>query len=82
MRLRQSLRQRPFEQEAPEDVTILGLADHYHTGDVIELTANFEEETEFEHWHWYTREPGEQEWVTVPEHGDIHYIGEADLYRS
>ncbi len=41
---------------APETVEIVGLADHYHTGDVVTLAAKLDEEVNYNHWHWYTRE--------------------------
>lgn len=53
-------------EEATEMLTISGLADHYHTGDTITLSAEAQEETEYNHWHWYIREDVEDEWKTVP----------------
>ncbi|MEK3980504.1 zinc ABC transporter substrate-binding protein [Psychrobacillus sp. FSL K6-2836] len=46
-------------------LTISGLADHYHTGDTVTLSAEAQEETEYNHWHWYTRESVGDEWQTV-----------------
>lgn len=51
--------------EAPEDIKIEGVADHYHTGDTIELTAVLDEDSEFDHWHWYSRESEDGEWEVV-----------------
>ncbi|MFB4158858.1 metal-binding protein ZinT [Geomicrobium sp. JSM 1781026] len=64
-------------QNSPEDVGIEGLADHYHTGDSIELVANFDEDVDYDHWHWYTRADHNSEWQSVPDHGTEHYSGEA-----
>lgn len=49
----------------PEEITIDGLADHYHTGDKMELTAVLDAETEADHWHWYSRENADEEWKVV-----------------
>lgn len=46
--------------EAEERIEVNGLSDHYHTGDTIELEA--ETDSEFDHWHWFTRESTEEEW--------------------
>ncbi|MBY7142583.1 metal-binding protein ZinT [Virgibacillus sp. NKC19-3] len=51
--------------EAPEDIEIEGVADHYHTGDTIELTATLDEDSQFDHWHWYSREGKNGEWEVV-----------------
>ena len=67
------------EDNAPEDVIITGLADHYHTGDTIELTAELEEDTEYDHWHWYIREDHDDEWEAVPDLGGTDYQGEATV---
>ncbi|OJF95500.1 metal ABC transporter solute-binding protein, Zn/Mn family [Alkalibacterium sp. 20] len=37
---------------APYDVTVLGVAGHYHSGDTLTLRAQFEETAE---WRWYTK---------------------------
>ncbi|MFP7473107.1 metal-binding protein ZinT [Niallia taxi] len=51
--------------DAPEDIKIEGIGDHYHTGDKIELTAVLDKETESGHWHWYSRENANEEWKVV-----------------
>jgi len=56
-------------QEANESIHIQGVADHYHTGDMVELTAELDEDVDYDHWHWYTRERADEEWVTVPDQG-------------
>ncbi|MUK88500.1 ZinT/AdcA family metal-binding protein [Ornithinibacillus sp. L9] len=66
------------EQEAEISVTIEGLADHYHTSGPILLTAKTNEEIDHPHWHWYTLQPGEKEWETVPDQETESYEGVAD----
>lgn len=65
------------EPQTTGSITIQGVAAHYHTGDAIELTAELEEEVEFDHWHWYTRKSADEEWVTVPEVGGPEFKYEA-----
>lgn len=65
------------EHDAPETVTVEGIADHYHTGGLIELTAVTEEEEEFDHWHWYTRADESEEWEAVPEQLTEEFVYEA-----
>ncbi|WP_067838122.1 metal ABC transporter solute-binding protein, Zn/Mn family [Amphibacillus sediminis] len=48
-----------------EGLVIHGVAAHYHTGDMIELTAELDEDVAYDHWHWYTRESADDEWETV-----------------
>lgn len=43
------------EEQEPVNIEIKGAAEHYHTGDMIELSAEIDNGAEFEHWHWYTR---------------------------
>lgn len=60
----------------PDPVTTLsisGLADHYHSGDVVSLTAVQDPQTELDHYHWFTRAPGSDEWVVVPDAGTGEY---------
>lgn len=45
------------------EIVIEGLADHYHTGDSIELTAIHD--SNHSHWHWFTRENSSEEWQVV-----------------
>ncbi|MFS0659582.1 zinc ABC transporter substrate-binding protein [Niallia alba] len=65
------------DHEGAERVTVNGVSDHYHTGDLIELTAELEEEVDYDHWHWYTRESADKEWVTVPNQGGPEFQYEA-----
>jgi len=65
------------EQESNISVTIEGLADHYHTGSPVQLTANTNEELDHAHWHWYTLEPDAEEWETVADQETETYEGEA-----
>lgn len=65
------------DHEAPETVEIEGIEYHYHTGELIELTAVLDEEVDYDHWHWYIREDEADEWETVPEQGSEDFIYEA-----
>ncbi|WP_303985251.1 metal ABC transporter solute-binding protein, Zn/Mn family [Niallia circulans] len=65
------------KHESDEKITIQGKADHYHTGDMIELTAKLDEKVDYDHWHWYTRESADKEWVTVPNQGGPKFKYEA-----
>ncbi|GIN14134.1 hypothetical protein J26TS2_40010 [Shouchella clausii] len=65
--------------EAPESIKIEGVADHYHTGDAIELTAVLDEETEYDHWHWYSRESADEEWEGVSGQETDTFTGEATI---
>lgn len=65
--------------EAPESIKIEGVADHYHTGDAIELTAVLDEETEYDHWHWYSRESADEEWEVVSGQETDTFTGEATI---
>ncbi|KAB2331715.1 ZinT/AdcA family metal-binding protein [Bacillus mesophilum] len=68
--------------EPNEIVAIAGLADHYHTGDTIELTAELEEDLEYDHWHWYTLAPNQDPenddaWEVVPNNETKTFSGTA-----
>lgn len=65
------------EGESNSSVTVDGVAHHYHTGDMIELTADLKEDADYDHWHWYTRESEDGEWETVPEQGTHEFEYEA-----
>jgi zinc transport system substrate-binding protein len=67
------------DQDAPEDIKIEGLADHYHTGDEIKLTAVLEEETELDHWHWYSRESADAEWESIEGQESEVFTGKAEI---
>lgn len=58
-------------------IEIEGLADHYHTGDTIELSATTENEDEILHWHWYTRENKDAEWEAATSQQTQDFVGEA-----
>lgn len=53
------------ESAEPSAVAVEGIADHYHTGDEVELTAVPEEETELTSWQWYIKEDEASDWETV-----------------
>ncbi|GAF66976.1 metal ABC transporter metal-binding protein [Bacillus sp. TS-2] len=59
-------------------ISIEGVAHHYHTGDEVNLTASIEEDEGYDHWHWYAREPGEEEWEVVPELAGPEYTAIAE----
>lgn len=42
---------------APADVSVIGAAGHYHSGDAVTMLAQFEEAVE---WQWYVQESGGQ----------------------
>ncbi|MFT7837875.1 choice-of-anchor M domain-containing protein [Saccharothrix sp. BKS2] len=48
-------------------LTITGLAAHYHAGGVATLTAVQTPQTDEEHYHWFTRAAGETDWSFVPD---------------
>lgn len=50
---------------ADVSIDLMGLAEHYHTGDEVELVASAEGDTTEENWHWYTRESDEDEWEVL-----------------
>ncbi|WP_158602819.1 choice-of-anchor M domain-containing protein [Jiangella rhizosphaerae] len=52
---------------------ISGLADRYEPGDVVTLTAVQDPPTGLDHYHWFTRAPGSDEWVVVPDAGTGRY---------
>ena len=53
------------ESAEPSAVAVEGIADHYHTGDEVELAAVPEEETELTSWQWYIKEDEASDWETV-----------------
>ncbi|MFS0659583.1 metal-binding protein ZinT [Niallia alba] len=67
------------EQQAPESIKMEGIADHYHTGDKMELTAVLDEETDADHWHWYSRENANDEWEVVSGQETETFTGEATV---
>ena len=65
------------DQDAPEDIKIEGIADHYHTGDKIELIATFNENIKSENWQWYSRENVNDDWKAVEGQETEIFTGEA-----
>ncbi|WP_130860731.1 metal ABC transporter solute-binding protein, Zn/Mn family [Gracilibacillus phocaeensis] len=59
--------------EAEESLDISGLSDHYHTGDVVTLVAELNEDTDYDHWHWFMREDADHEWEAVPDQTTDHF---------
>lgn len=60
-------------EEDMETVEIVGVADHYHTGDVVTLVAELSDETDYDHWHWFIRGDADEEWEAVPEQMTNHF---------
>ncbi|SNT07135.1 probable extracellular repeat, HAF family [Micrococcales bacterium KH10] len=50
-------------------LTIAGIADHYHPGDVVTLTAQQDPQTDLDHYHWFTRPNASTDWSLAPEPG-------------
>lgn len=46
-------------------ILIDGLSDHYYSGDTFTLTAKPSENTEHDHWHWFTLDPDAEDWEMV-----------------
>ncbi|MDT0269027.1 choice-of-anchor M domain-containing protein [Streptomyces sp. DSM 44915] len=69
------------EEPAPEPtgLTVEGLADHYHTGDQVELTAVPDVATELDHYHWYSRDSAAAEWEAAPGGDGDRYVGTAEV---
>lgn len=63
--------------QAEESVEIDGVAHHYHTGELIELTAVLEEDGGFDDWHWYTREDDSADWEIVSGQHSNEFVAEA-----
>lgn len=64
-------------------LSVEGLADHYHTGDTVELNAESDDNSDHDHWHWYTLPAGgdttnEDAWEVVPDNGTNTYSGTAE----
>jgi surface-anchored protein len=58
----------PADESAPveTELTISGLAAHYHAGGVASLSAEQTPATGLDHFHWFTRASGESDWKVVP----------------
>ncbi|RKN08327.1 choice-of-anchor M domain-containing protein [Streptomyces radicis] len=63
----------------PTSLAIEGLADHYHTGDAVELTAVPDVETDLDHYHWYTRDSPSGEWEAAEGGEGDAYTGTAEI---
>lgn len=71
--------ERGQETSNDEKIVIEGLLAHYHTGDTIKLTATLNENTDYDHWHWFTLNPGEQEWTAVEGQTSDRFEGESTI---
>ncbi|MBM6615876.1 metal-binding protein ZinT [Desemzia sp. RIT804] len=65
------------ENEESTEIGINGLADHYHTGDTVELSASAENKIDSVQWQWYSKESEESEWEVVSGQKTQDFIGEA-----
>ncbi|QQK77044.1 zinc ABC transporter substrate-binding protein [Salicibibacter cibarius] len=66
------------DQQASEGVEIEGLLDHYHTGDDVSLTAELNEDVDYDHWHWYSRDGEDGEWEAVSDQDTEKYEAPAE----
>ncbi|UWM51922.1 choice-of-anchor M domain-containing protein [Streptomyces carpaticus] len=66
------------QPQIPSSLAIHGLADHYHTGDTVSLTAVPDVATDLDHYHWYTRDNAADSWSVVPGLGGAEFTGTAD----
>ncbi|WP_461297039.1 choice-of-anchor M domain-containing protein [Streptomyces harbinensis] len=66
------------QPDLPSSLAIHGLADHYHTGDTVSLTAVPDVATDLDHYHWYTRDNASDSWSVVPGLGGAEFTGIAD----
>ncbi len=66
------------QPDLPSSLAIHGLADHYHTGDTVSLTAVPDVATDLDHYHWYTRDNASDSWSVVPGLGGAEFTGTAD----
>lgn len=57
----------------PVTVEITGLADHYHTGDVVTLAAKIDKAPENVQWQWSARESQDLEWEIVAGENTDHF---------
>jgi zinc transport system substrate-binding protein len=63
----------PLLEDSAFDIDVIGVAGHYHTGDVVTLRAQYEEAAE---WKWFVQYEGE-EWQQVEELTDDRFEYEA-----
>lgn len=66
-----------IDSSVQESVQIEGMAAHYHTGELVELTAVITEETDYNDWHWYMRSDEESEWEMISEQESNELVYEA-----
>lgn len=60
-----------------ETVTITGLADHYHSGDEVSLSASVSPVSVLTRWEWYVQRPGEDAPVRIDGENDAQLTVEA-----
>lgn len=75
----QSSSQEKQENGEGTKISINGLADHYHTGDTVELSASSENTVDSLQWIWYSKENKESEWKVIPGQKTKDFIGEATI---
>ncbi|NTW40297.1 MAG: LPXTG cell wall anchor domain-containing protein [Cellulomonadaceae bacterium] len=54
------------EEPVPTTLTISGLADHYRTGQAMTLRVSQAPDTGEDHWHWFIKPAGADQYVMVP----------------
>ncbi len=54
------------EEPVETTLSIAGLAHHYHTGDVANLTAVQDPETGENHYHWFVKRAGDESFAVIP----------------
>lgn len=59
------------------EIDIEGVADHYHTGDTIELAAVPSDEVDYDHWQWHTKEGEHSDWEVASGQENETFTGEA-----
>ena len=67
------------DEDEEQAISLKGLADHYHTGDTIELTAKHNDDSDYDHWHWFTLDPDSKEWEMAEDQNVDTYEGEATI---
>lgn len=61
------------KNNVPVTIEINGLADHYHSGDVITLAAEIDNAPDNIQWQWSTRESRDSEWEIVSGQHTDHF---------
>jgi zinc transport system substrate-binding protein len=67
------------EELETENIEVTGLLEHYHTRDSIKLTAKIEDGINYDHLHWFSLNPDEEDWVVLDEQTSINFEDEAEM---